>query len=210
MRSSFIGLPALVIALVLTAPFGPLLGDARATTLVFLDVPAKAKGADRVVQGTVVSQASRWTGDNRRIITETVIDVAEVWKGEPVKQLKVRQPGGEIGDIGQRVDGVAKFTVGEEVVLFLEARPGGAWLLHGMGQGKYRVERSSDGKDAFAVPEVMGEARLVDPSTGVPSVRRNETMPLLALRAQVAQAVGEAPDDASPSLPPVRPRPEGK
>ncbi|MCA3013590.1 MAG: hypothetical protein INH41_14500, partial [Myxococcaceae bacterium] len=32
----------------------------------------------------------------------------------------VKQPGGVIGDVGQRVSGVATFAPGEEVVLFLE------------------------------------------------------------------------------------------
>ena len=211
MRQSYIGLPALISAVLLTAPF---VGDAGATTLVFLDVPAKARGADLIVQATVVSQGSRWTGDGRRIVTDTVVKVGDVWKshasGAPPKTVTVRQPGGVVGDLAQRVDGVARFEEGEEVVLFLEARPGGAWLLHGMAQGKYRIERTSDGKGAFAVPAVTGEARLIDPKTGAESVQRNETVELSALRRQVAQAVGSAPEQGAPSGPVTPVKPEGK
>ncbi len=172
--------------------------SAHATTLVYLDVPGKARGADLVVHGKVVSSKARWSGDGRRIFTETTVRVEDTWKGQPTEQVLVRQPGGEVEGVGQRVDGVANLPEGQEVVLFLEARPGGAWLLHGMAQGKYRVERTSDGKDAWAVPEEAGHVRLLDPVTREEVTVTPKTLSLTDLRGQVAQAVGAAPEEGAP------------
>jgi hypothetical protein len=177
---------------------GLLPAAALATTLLFQDLPTKARQADVVVQGTVVSSEARWSGDGRRIFTDTVIAVAETWKGEAPARVTVRQPGGVVAEIGQRVDGVASFRDGEEVVLFLEARPGGAFLLHGMAQGKYRIERPGDGGPPTAVPEATGEALLVDPVTRQRQVVSAEVLELAALRRAVAQAVGTAPEEAPP------------
>ena len=141
---------------------------AGATTLLAMDVPSLAKGADAIVRGSVASSNSHWTGDHLRIVTEVEIEVAEVLKGGVPKRLTVVQPGGVVGDIGQKVSGLASFTVGEEVVLFLERRAGDTFLVSGMAQGKFRVERSSDGKAAYAVPDSTGEALLLDPKTHQP------------------------------------------
>ncbi|MHB8873799.1 MAG: hypothetical protein ACYC8T_08955, partial [Myxococcaceae bacterium] len=134
----------------LVALFGTAAG---ATTLLAMDVPALARGADAIVRGSVVGVTSRWTGDHQRIVTEVQIEVADRLKGTAPQIVTVVQPGGVVGDIGQRVSGLASFAEGEEVVVFLERRAGGTFLVEGMAQGKFRVERSSDGKAAYAVPE---------------------------------------------------------
>src|SRR5689334_5284575 len=112
---------------------------AHATTLLALDVPALTKGSSAVVRATVRSVDARWTKDGGRIMTDVVLEVSEPWKGTPGKQVTVMQPGGVVGDVGQLVHGTAKFTVGEDVVVFLEPR-GDRYLLTGMLQGKFRVE----------------------------------------------------------------------
>jgi hypothetical protein len=99
------------------------------------------------------------------------------------------QPGGVVGEVGQLVHGTAKFTVGEDVVVFLEPR-GDRFLLTGMLQGKFKVERSSDGKAVFARQELEGEAMLVDPATRQAVAPNATVLPLDTLRAQVLAAAG--------------------
>ncbi len=161
----------------------------QATTLLALDVPALTKGSSVVARATVRSVGARWTKDGGRIMTDAVLEVTEPWKGAPSKQVTVMQPGGVVGEVGQLVHGTAKFTVGEDVVVFLEPR-GDRFLLTGMLQGKFKVERSSDGKAVFARQELEGDAMLVDPATRQAVAPNATVLPLDTLRAQVLAAAG--------------------
>jgi len=158
---------------------------AQATTLVGLDLPELSRLSDVVVHGKVASVQAHWTGDHQRIVTEVQVEVTEAFKGQAGKTVLIDQPGGVVGDIGQLVQGVAAFTAGEEVVVFLGRRPGERFMLTGMGQGKFRVARSTDGKAAFAVPEDLGGALVVDPATHRPLPDRPAALTLQSLRAQV-------------------------
>lgn len=177
---------------------------ALATTLLAQDVPALTGASAVVLRGTVVSSHARWTGDGARIMTETTLSVSERWKGEAPATVVVQQPGGEVGDVGQLVHGVARFRVGEDVVVFLEAR-GPRYLVTGMVQGKFLVEKSSDGKALFARQELDGEALFVDPVSRQP-VRPVPTVIMLdTLRAQVLALAGAlAPVGPSSPRAPVK------
>ena len=186
---------------------GLLAATAWATTLLALDVPGLTRMSDAVVRGTVVRVEPRLSGDGARIMTDAEIQVSEVLKGAPGPVAIAMQPGGEVGDVGQRVDGVARFTVGEEVVAFLEAR-GGRWLVTGMVQGKFRVERSSDGRAAFVRADSAGDSVLLDPVTHQPVSRPAPVMTLDELRAQVKAALPPATQPPlTPGPTPVTPTP---
>ncbi len=166
---------------------------ASATSMMRMDVPALTRASDVVVRGTVVRKASRWTQSRRRIVTEVDISVAEAFKGSAQGgTVRVVQPGGEVGDIGPRMEGLASFTEGEEVVVFLERRGGDAFAVSGLAQGKYRVERSPDGRTARAVPEKAGHAELVDPVTQQRVSQATQPVPLEQLRQQVRESAGPA------------------
>ncbi len=162
---------------------------ANATTLLALDVPALTRGSSVVVRATVRSIDTRWTKDGGRIMTDALLEVTEPWKGAPARQVIVMQPGGVVGEIGQLVHGTARFTVGEDVVVFLEPR-GDRFLLTGMLQGKFKVEASSDGKAVFARQESAGEAMLVDPTTRQAVQPAAVVLPIDTLRSQVLAASG--------------------
>lgn len=183
----------LLLLAVLTAAWG------NATTLLALDVPALTKGSAVVVRATVRSVEARWTKDGGRIMTDAVLDVTEPWKGAPARQIIVMQPGGVVGEIGQLVHGTVRFTVGEDVVVFLEPR-GDRYLLTGMLQGKFKVETSSDGKAVFARQELEGDALLVDPATRQAVAPAAVVLPIDKLRAQVLAASG-ATAPTEPTVP---------
>lgn len=173
---------------------------AMATTVLYQDVAALSRTCDLVVRGQVIDLSSRWTADRRRIVTDVRVEVADTWKGSLRKTIIVRTPGGVVGDIGQRVDGLATFKPGEEVVLFLERRPDDSFIVSGAAQGKFGVRRSADGKGAFAVPDPnVGEAVIIDPLTRQPIVHAPKTFALEDLRRQVATAI------AAPATEPLSP-----
>lgn len=176
---------------------------AAATTVLYRDVPALARDSDAVVRGKVSQVHSRWSGDHRRIVTVVQVDVEETLKGAPGHQVTILQPGGVVGDIGQRVEGLASFGVGEEVVVFLEQR-GPGYIVSGLAQGKYRVERSADGRGAFAIPDPhTQQAQVVDPVTHEERTVAPKTWPLDELRAEVQRSVPE--HGAPPAVPPASP-----
>jgi hypothetical protein len=109
--------------------------------------------------------------------------------------VRITQPGGEVGDIGQRVSGLASFTPNEEVVVFLQRRPGEGYWVEGMAQGKFRVERSTDGTRAYAVPAPLGDAVVVDPATRQQVQAETRVLELEELRRNVRAALkADRPD----------------
>ena len=66
-------------------------------------------------------------------------------------------------------------------------------LVSGMAQGKYRVERSSDGTTKFAIPDAVGDAMLLDAKSQKPTSGERKTVELSELKAQIKAAVKAAP-----------------
>ena len=131
--------PLLLLALVLAAP------AARAAVVVRLSVKDMAGLADLVVRGRVEAKEARWEGG--RIFTFVRLTATSVWKGrvKPGQPVTVAIPGGEVGDLGQLVSGTPHAEVGDDVVLFLEARPVG-WVVVGLGLGWLRAEPDEAGR----------------------------------------------------------------
>jgi hypothetical protein len=172
---------------------------AFATTLLAVDVPALSRNADAIVLGTVLSSKPR-LAEGGRIITDTELQIAEVFKGKAMGRIVVMQPGGIVGDLGQRVEGTAPFHAGEEVVVFLDAR-GERFIVTGMVQGKFKIERSKDGKEVLAVPEAASSARLIDPITHQETSSGLQPIALSALKVQIASSLA----GPQPVVAPVRP-----
>jgi hypothetical protein len=162
---------------------------ASATTMLRADLPELAQTSDAIVHGTVRRVESRWSGDGRRIITDVEIQVTEALKGQAGGTVLVTQPGGRVGDIGQRVSGLATFTPGEEVVVFLERRGKQAFRVSGMVQGKYQVQRSEDGKSVMAVPEPTGDVLLLDRDSRQPTASSQRSLSLPELKAAIRTAL---------------------
>jgi hypothetical protein len=124
---------ATLLLLALAAP-------ARAALAVPASVEELARASEAVVRGKVASARAHWSSDGLRIFTTVEVEVAATWRGAAPARVQVRVPGGVVGDLGQRVDGMATFAEGEEVVVFL-ARPGaaGPYQVAGVAQGKFVV-----------------------------------------------------------------------
>jgi hypothetical protein len=172
----------LVAALLLGLP-------AAATTMLKMGLPELAQTADTVIHGTVRRVESRWSGDRRRIITDVEIEVTEALKGQAGSTVLVIQPGGRVGDTGQIVHGMASFTEGEEVVVFLDRRGSRAFQVTGLAQGKYQVRRSADNRSALAVPESTKDVLLLEPDTRQPTTAEQKTLTLAELKAAIRTAL---------------------
>jgi hypothetical protein len=158
------------LLLALAAPAG-------AAVAVAASVEDLAAESDAVLRGRVESRAARWTEDRRHLRTEVVLVVNERWRGVAPERVVVVVPGGVLGDVGQRVDGAPAFEDREEVVVFLRRLPGGAFRVHGLAQGKFRVEGAEARPDLRRLRVADGALRA--------GQRRVEAMPLEELARRV-------------------------
>ena len=164
---------AFPVAVVLTALLAPLV-SAHAAIADRASVEALARTSDAVVRGRVERRVSRMVGN--RIVTDVEVRARGVWRGAAPQVVKVTVPGGEVGDLGQRVDGMATFSDGEEVVVFVAHASDGSWRVNGAAQGKFTVEGAQARPDltkvTFARNELRAGERAAEPMTVAELERR--------------------------------------
>jgi hypothetical protein len=80
--------------------------------------------ADVVITARVVSAAPGWDSQVNAIYTYVTVDVTDVLKGDIREgRITIKQLGGSAGVVGLSISDQATFSVGETVLLYLEARP---------------------------------------------------------------------------------------
>ena len=103
------------------------------------DVASMTANADAVIHARVLRRESAWAPGGGVIVTTVFLAPLETWKGSPATEVRVVFPGGEVGEFSQTVSGMAVFRDGEEVVVFLRKRGGGAFSLDRLALGKFSV-----------------------------------------------------------------------
>jgi len=79
-----------------------------------------SNGADAIVKGTVIEEASYWNNEHTGIFTTTVLSVDETLKGSITDEtVLVTCPGGEVDGMRQWVSSSPIFSEDEQVVVFL-------------------------------------------------------------------------------------------
>lgn len=120
-------------------------GVARSTTVIPPTFDALVSGAATIFVGQVMNTRSDWetTPNGRIIVTLVTFRVEDVWKGNlgPVTQLEFM--GGEIGDLGMRVEGSPVFRLGQRDLLFVGSTVRAVSPLVGFMHGRMRVERDT-------------------------------------------------------------------
>ena len=86
---------------------------------------ARAAGAPLQVVAICQSRASHWEGGS--IFTDSDISVLRVVQGSPDLTMVVRQRGGEVDGIGQKVSHAKLLEPGKSYLLFLSPAPDGSW-----------------------------------------------------------------------------------
>lgn len=124
--------------------------EALATTFGPIPVVQQAEHSQYFAKGTIVG--APWVEmepRERRPYTYWRVRVADQQIGEPLGEtVVIRQPGGEIGDMGYNVAGAASFREGEEVFVALRStdQANDVKEVVGLSSGKYRVERGPSGE----------------------------------------------------------------
>lgn len=109
--------------------------------------------SELAVIGRVQRVATAWDRVVGTIYTYVTVEVEDVLRGSLHERvIVVKVLGGRVGDVALVVPGQAVFTVGEEVLLFLESRPrDGTLMVAGLWQGKWTIEADRGGGEAVAV-----------------------------------------------------------
>lgn len=128
---------------------------AHATSLAQLSLDQMTDAADFVVRGTV---SDVWTEQdaNGRIWTKAAIVVSASLKNTPPSDLVVEAPGGVYAGTTLEVDLAPRYSVGEDVLLFVSEKSAGRYGTVAMYAGKYTVRPNpADGSEMlvrFTVP----------------------------------------------------------
>ncbi|MCB0309266.1 MAG: hypothetical protein KDD48_07825 [Bdellovibrionales bacterium] len=117
-----------------------------------------ANESDSVRIGKVSTQWSSWDPQTKSISTYIKLKVIDTVKGPSEEEILIKQPGGEVGDIGMRVHGMATFISGEKVLVFLKDRS-----VVGMAQGKYHVSNDPETGEEVAEFSAPPDVEFYDP-----------------------------------------------
>jgi len=126
--------------------------SAEATTMVPLSVEQMVDLSSTVVRGKVTNVWTEPDTNTRSVWTYAQVEVEKVFKGETTTDILVlEQPGGVWGASETIVEGVARFSVGEEGYFFVESLDSGRSVTAGMFQGKYNVIFDPYSREELAV-----------------------------------------------------------
>jgi len=111
---------------------------AQATTVGRLSTVQMTDAAEYIVHGTV---SDVWTelDDGGMVWTKVQIEVQDAYKGDVGDTLVLSEAGGTYGSRNTMVEGVARFSAGEEILVFASERGQGRIQPIAMSMGKYTV-----------------------------------------------------------------------
>ena len=154
-------------------------GGAEASIGRALDLAELVRRADRIALVTALDRQSSWDARGR-IVTDTRLRVDRSLKGGPAEApIVVRCFGGEIGEIGMRVEGEPSFEPGARALVFLRAQGAGPMRPVGLSQGVLPVRelggremvlpggaglllQRREGGELRSAPSALTQARALD------------------------------------------------
>jgi hypothetical protein len=185
-------------------------GDASASVSIavpFDDLVRDSTGAAVVIP---VEQRSTWEAG--RIWTYTHVRIETRLAGALPAELWIRTRGGEVGDLGQIVDGEAVFAAGAPSLVFLRPRvdatgqtAASSFVVAERAQGQFAIVRDADGQERLAGASSVGA--LVPPSSrrmaALAVLHRPGDPPRLAREVLHGRLLGEAARDIAAAWQPL-------
>lgn len=192
-----------------------LMAAAAAASIVLRVTPRElADAAHLVAEGRVSAVDVRWDDARTCINTYVTLAVERVHKGPVTGSLVVKVPGGTVGEDEVRVEGTAKFTRDESVMVFLWKDIAGEWIVLGEAQGKFRLWQDEKAGRRMAGNSLKGLCLVVrggaKDAAASESARKPDTLSYDDLAAVVKASVDAArtpPPGNAPATPPGTPAP---
>jgi len=178
MKRWFVGLLLLAVPLLLVA-----------TTVVPMGIEALTRASTHVVEARAMGSTSQWNSEHTFIFTYTRFEVTRTLKGQTSNTIMVRQIGGTVEGITQKVAGVRHWSPGEEALLFLQPSPAadGTLVVTGLMQGNFLMRRTRAGHTY--VSNGMPDAFEYQAAAGEVTSYRGNTMQLEELESRIQKAV---------------------
>ena len=144
----------------------------RATTVVPPEFQTLVNDSDYIVHAVTksVSAEKRTSPGGVTIVTHVELELIEVVAGTPPAKIVLELLGGRVGDETLSVEGMPRFHVGDEDILFVSGNGRTICPLYGMMHGRYSVQK--------------------DPATARRYVARSDGEPLRTT-AQIASPIAE-------------------
>jgi hypothetical protein len=160
-----------------------------ATTVVPMAVEALTRASTYVVEARSIGSTSQWNSEHTFIFTYTRFEVTRALKGQASNTIMVRQIGGTVDGITQKVAGVRQWSPGEESVLFLQpsSMADGALVVTGLMQGNFLMRRTQAGHTY--VSNGMPDAFEYQAAAGEVTSYRGNTMRLEEIESRIQKAV---------------------
>ncbi len=124
-----------------------------ATTVEAPDIDSLINQSDYVVRAVVKSATAEWRehAGQRYIGTRVELEVSEVIKGTPPSPLVLDLIGGRIGEDELAIQGMPKFQVGDENVLFVHGEKRKMLPLVALMHGVYPILREARSGEAYVL-----------------------------------------------------------
>lgn len=154
----------IICFLIVVASASPLL---LSTTILYMDSVALFENSSKIAIGKVKNISTNWGNDGKMIFTHVKLDVEDTLKGVSSKETEIVIPGGAIGNIGVKVNGVAKFKVGEKVLVYLSDSNmnNNQKVVTGFSLGKFEIfTNPQDGREM--IRNDMDELYLIKADSG--------------------------------------------
>lgn len=177
---------------------------ALAATAVILAVPAaqasmavaatfddKVDHAASIILGKCLRQEARLDPSGRWIVTYTTFAVERTMKGNPMPELTVVTPGGEVAGVHQSTIGIPAFHPGSENVLFVKNSNLGPTVLY-FDQGAYDVNTDEHGEKI--VTPVPSNLVKIDTQRGM-AIAPDTPRPLPLFERQVGDTLRNLRDE---------------
>jgi hypothetical protein len=160
-----------------------------ATTVIPMGVEKLASVSTHIVEARAVQSASQWNTEHTLILTYTQFEVTRTLKGQVPATFMVRQLGGTVDRITQKVAGVRHWRPGEEAVLFLQPSSiaDGALVVTGLMQGNFLMRHTPQGQTF--VSNGMPEASELRAASGEVTGYRGSNLRLKDLESRIQKAV---------------------
>jgi hypothetical protein len=165
-----------------------------ATTVVAPSFEELVAQADVVFEGEVIDTRARISPerDGSPIVTDVYFRVGKVLKGASSAAVVLQFLGGEVGDLGFRVDGVPTFVKGDRDVIFADTSTRLVSPIVGMMHGRVRITADGAGRQEIVrlfdgTP--LREIGALGAATAQPRLAARPAMSLAAFESAVVAEV---------------------